>query len=53
MQLAFNAAASGDATGGSGALFFEILGFVMFILWLASVLATIVGVWGVKQLQSR
>ncbi|WP_319436266.1 hypothetical protein [Mycobacterium sp. RTGN5] len=52
MQLAF-----GAATGGSNSLLFEIVGFVLFAMWLASVVATIVGiigvvVWGVRQLRS-
>jgi hypothetical protein len=50
MQLAFSAADS----GGSGTLIFQIIGFVAFLLWLASVVATIVGiigtvVWAVRQ----
>lgn len=40
MQLAFGAADS----GGSGTLLFQILGFVLFLVWLASIPATIVGI---------
>ncbi|OBG25435.1 DUF2510 domain-containing protein [Mycobacterium sp. E3198] len=42
MQLAFGAA----NRGGSGTLIFQISGFVLFLLWLASAVATIVGVVG-------
>lgn len=54
MQLAFGAAAG----AGSGSLWFEIVGFVLFVIWLASLVATIVGiigtvVWGVRQLRNR
>jgi hypothetical protein len=41
MQLAFGAAAGGD-----GAVLFEILGFVLFIVWLASVVGFFVGLIG-------
>lgn len=41
MQLAFSAASE-----GSGALFFEIVGFALFIVWLVSIVATVVGVIG-------
>ena len=52
MQLAF-----GAATGRSDSLWFEIVGFVLFAIWLASVVVTIVGiigvvVWVVRQLRS-
>ena len=54
MQLAFGAAES----GGSGTLWFEIIGFVSFLAWLASVTAIIVGivgtvVWGVRQIRNE
>jgi hypothetical protein len=41
MQLAFGAAAGGD-----GALVFEVLGFGLFIVWLASVVGFFVGLIG-------
>jgi hypothetical protein len=41
MQLAFGAA---DSAGG--ALGFQIVGFVLFLVWLASIAATIVGIIG-------
>ncbi|HRD12000.1 MAG TPA: DUF2510 domain-containing protein [Mycobacterium sp.] len=49
MQLAFSA-----AQNGSGALFFEIVGFTLFLIWLASIAAMLFGViaiivWGVKR----
>ena len=40
MQLAFGAA------GNAGALAFEILGFVLFVLFLASAVTTLVGIIG-------
>jgi heme exporter protein D len=42
MQLAFSAANS----AGSGSLWFQIAGFVLFLVWLASMVATIVGIIG-------
>jgi len=42
MQLAFGAA---DSAGG-GTLWFQIIGFVLFLVWLASIAATIVGIIG-------
>ncbi len=42
MQLAFGAANS----AGSGTLWFQIIGFVLFVVWLASILAMIVGIIG-------
>ena len=42
MQLAFGAADSAE----SGILWFQILGFVSFLVWLASIVATIVGIIG-------
>ena len=58
MQLAFNAASSGASEGGPGALFFEIVGFALFLVWIASIVAMLVGViaiivWGVKQFQNN
>jgi hypothetical protein len=41
MQLAFSAAAD-----GSGSLIFEIVGFALFIVWLASVVGFLVGITG-------
>lgn len=51
MQVAFGAADS----AGSGQLWFQIVGSVFFLGWLASIVATLVGViggivWGVRQL---
>lgn len=43
MQLAFGAAADGT---GSGSLWLEIVGFVLFVVWLASIVVTVVGVIG-------
>lgn len=53
MQLAFGAA----DRGGSATLLLQIIGFVAFLLWLASALATTVGIIGatvrtVRQRQS-
>jgi uncharacterized membrane protein YccF (DUF307 family) len=31
---------------GSGALWFQVVGFVLFLVWLASIVATIVGIIG-------
>jgi len=42
MQLAFGAADS----AGSPTLLFQIVGFVLFLVWLASIAATIVGIVG-------
>jgi hypothetical protein len=42
MQLAFGAANS----AGSGTLWFQIVGFALFLVWLASIVATIVGIIG-------
>lgn len=41
MQLAFGAASNGD-----GALVFEVVGFALFIVWLACVVAFLVGLIG-------
>jgi hypothetical protein len=43
MQLAFGAAAD---SAGSGSLWLEIVGFLLFVVWLASIVATIVGIIG-------
>lgn len=42
MQLAFEAGDSAE----SGTLWFQIGGFVLFLFWLASIVATIVGIVG-------
>jgi hypothetical protein len=42
MQLSFTA-----ATDGPFALIFEIIGFALFVVWLASIVATVVGIVGV------
>jgi hypothetical protein len=42
MNLAFSAAES----AGSGSLWFNVAGFVLFVVWLASIVATIVGIVG-------
>src|ERR1700732_5075766 len=42
MNLAFDAAEG----AGSGSLWFNVAGFVLFVVWLASIVATIVGIVG-------
>jgi urea transporter len=42
MQLSFTA-----ATDGSFALIFEIIGLALFVVWLACIVATVVGIIGV------
>jgi hypothetical protein len=42
MQLAFGASAS----AGFGSLWFQVVGYVLFLVWLASIVATIVGAIG-------
>jgi hypothetical protein len=42
MQLAFGAAAGGDGSS----LLFEIFGFALFIVWLASAIGFLVGIIG-------
>lgn len=42
MQLAFGAAAD----GGGSSLLFEILGFALFVVWLASAIGFLVGIVG-------